>query len=305
MKKIYRNIIIKKYFEENSLKGITVFDNKTIYNFLDINRVEMRMKSFSLNKFIKYLIENNFISLFEFENKINDKKIYISRYFNDKSDYAKALEIATLLLPKAYISHFSSIHYYNLTLELPKKIYLSIERKSNAPHNQLNQEIINKAVCKKGRYPTMILSILGYEIYKTHSKDTNKTGIKRVLIFDKNYRITTLERTLIDIVVRSEISGGIEEVIKVYKKVALEYKKNISINKIIFILKKLNYIYPYYQIIGYLLFKNGFNTDKFKKEFEFKNNFFITRGDVNCDIDKLEYNKDFRLYIPKNLSKII
>ncbi len=302
---IQRDSTIKQYFEDANFNGICAFDEKSIYEFLNTNRDVMRTKSFSLNKFITYLLKHELVSLFEFENNINDKKIYISKYFNDKSDYAKAIEIATLLIHKSYLSYFSSMYYHNLTQQLPKRIYLSVERKSNAPHNELQQEVINKALCKDGRKPTVVLSILGYEIYLLHSKEANRVGIKIVQLYDKDYRITTLERTLIDIVVRNDLSGGIEEVVQVYKKAFQEYKKDISINKIIFILKKLNYIYPYHQVVGYLLSKSGFNASKFKKEFEFKNDFFLTRGIINEDINNLDYDDEFKIYIPKVLSKII
>ncbi len=302
---INRDTVIKQFFKDSSFNGICVFDEQSIYTFLDNNRSDMRTKSFSLNKFITYLIDKEFISLLEFENLINEKKIYISKYFNDKNDYAKVLEISTLLIPKAYISFLSSMYHYNLTDQLPKKLFLSVERKSHAPHNELKQDAINKALCKDGRLPSMVLNILGYEIYLIHSKEANRVGIKSVRLFDKDYRITTLERTLVDIVVRAEISGGTAEVIQVYKKAFELYKKDISINKIIFILKKLNYIYPYHQVVGYLLFKSGFDASKFKKEFEFKNDFFLTRGEVNTNLNELDYDEKFRLYIPKNLSKIL
>jgi len=302
---INRDTVIRDFFKDSNFNGICVFDEQSIYDFLDNNRTDMRTKSFSLNKFIAYLIEKEFISLFEFENNINEKKIYISKYFNDKDDYAKILEVSTLLIPKAYISFLSSMYHYNLTDQLPKKLYLSVERKSHAPHNELEQNTINKALCKEGRLPSIVLNILGYEIYLIHSKEANRVGIKNIQLFDKDYRITTIERTLVDIVVRSEISGGTQEVIQVYKKAFELYKKDISINKIIFILKKLNYIYPYHQVVGYLLFKSGFgNTDKLKKEFEFKNDFFLTRGEVNTNLDELDYDEEFRLYIPRNLARV-
>jgi len=307
MKRYYiqRDSTIKQFFEDANFNGICAFDEKNIYEFLDTNRSIMRTKSFSLNKFIDYLLKHNFISLFEFENNINGKKIYISKYFNDKSNYAKAIEVATLLIPKSYLSYFSSMYYHNLTQQLPKKIYLSIERKSNAPHNELQQDVINKALCKDGRKPIVVLSILGYEIYLLHSKEANRVGIKIVQLYNKDYRIATLERTLIDIVVRNDLSGGIDEVIQAYKTSFDKYKKDISINKIIFILKKLDYIYPYHQVVGYLLSKSGFDATKFKKEFEFKNDFFLARGSINEDINNLDYDNEFKIYIPKILSKII
>lgn len=301
---IQRDTTIKQFLEDSNFNGVCAFDEKSIYEFLHSHKNNMNTKSFSLNKFIKYLLDNEFLFLFEFENHLNDKKIYISKYFNDKSDYAKVLEVSSILIPKSYISYFSSMYYYNLTQQLPKKLYLSIERKSNAPHNELAQEVINKALCKEGRLPTDVLSILGYKIYLVHAKEANRVGIKRVLLFDRDYRISTLERTLVDIVIRSEISGGIEEVVSAYKKAFELYQNDIFINKIIFILKKLNYIYPYHQVIGYLLSKSGFDASNIKKEFEFKNDFFLARGAVNENLNDLDYDEEFRLYIPKNLSKV-
>lgn len=300
-----RDNVIKQFIEDANFNGISVFDEKSLYNFLDENRSQLKMKSFSLNKFIAYLADNSFLEKFEFKNNLNDKEMYTSKYFHDKSDYAKALEISYLLLPKSYLSHFSSLYYYNLTQQLPKKIYLSVERNAHAPTQKLEQSVINKALCKDARIVKPILSLFGYEIYQLHSKEANRTGIKRVHMYDKEYRITTIERTLVDIVVRSELSGGAEEIINVYKQAFKEYKKEISINKIVFILKKLDYIYPYHQVVGYLLSKSGFDATKIKKEFVFENDFFLTRGDINSNLSNLDYDYEFRIYIPKVLAKII
>ena len=302
---IARDIIIKQFLETSNFIGITAFDEKNIYSFFNEHKSSMRVKSYSLKKFIQYLLDKKFLEVLEFNNEFNDNQIYISKYFSSKSDYAKVLEVSFLLIPKAYISHFSAMYYHNLTQQLPKKIYLSVERKSHAPHNKLEQKVINEALCKLGRLPKNIFSIFGYKIYLVHAKEANRVGIKRVSLFDKEYRITTIERTMIDIVVRNEISGGMEEVIQVYKKAFDLYYKEISINKIVFILKKLNYIYPYHQVVGYLLSKSGFDVSKIKKEFDFQNDFFITRGEVNSNLSNLIYDDEFKLYIPKELFKVI
>lgn len=307
MKKHYlkRDYLIKSFFDDANFNGTTAFDEINLYKLLDDNRIEMKTKSFSLTKFITYLLEKQFISELVFNNTINQKKIYISTFFNQKSDYSKALEVSFLLIPKAYLSHFSAMLFFNLTQQLPKKIFLSVERISHSPVDELDQEVIDQALLKKGRMPSVYLEIYGYEIFLLRSKETNRTGIKRIIIFDKDYKVSTLERTLVDIVVRSEVSGGIEEVIQVYKKLGTHFKKDISINKIINILQKLDYIYPYYQVVAYLLYINGFNIEKFKQNFDFNKDFYITRGDINSSKENLTYIKEFRLYIPKILAKVI
>ena len=260
------------------------------------------MRSFSMVRFIKYLVDNGFLKVFEFRNEVNHKIIYTTKYFDQNSDYTKVLEIATLILPKSYISYFSAMFFYNLTEQLPKKLFLSIERKSHAIPQELQQENIDKALCKKGRLPKVVMQILGYDIYLINAKEANRAGIKTVRMFNKNYRITTLDRTLIDIVVRAEISGGMQEVIGAYQQAIEEYKKDISINKIIFLLKKLEYIYPYHQVIAYLLHRNGIDISKIKKEFEFKYDFYLTRGEINSKRDDLIYDSEFRIFVPKDFT---
>jgi predicted transcriptional regulator of viral defense system len=64
---------------------------------------------------------------------------------------------------------------------------------------------------------------------------------------------TKLERTLIDIVVRPVYAGGPHEVVRAYETAA----SRISMNTLIATLKKLDYVYPYHQAIGFLLQKVG------------------------------------------------
>ena len=65
---------------------------------------------------------------------------------------------------------------------------------------------------------------------------------------------TTLERTLIDITVRPIYSGGVNAVLDAYKKSI----GKVSVKKIIAILDTINFIYPYYQAVGFYLEKAGY-----------------------------------------------
>ena len=64
---------------------------------------------------------------------------------------------------------------------------------------------------------------------------------------------TNIERTLIDIAVRPVYSGGVFEVLKAYKMA----KDKVSINKLAAYLKKIGYVYPYHQVVGFYLEKSG------------------------------------------------
>ena len=86
-------------------------------------------------------------------------------------------------------------------------------------------------------------------------KNTGNLGV----IERDGIRYTDIERTLIDIAVRPIHCGGISEVLRVYQT-AKESGVDISANKIRAYLKKLQYVYPYQQSIGYLLEVAGFSS---------------------------------------------
>ena len=108
-----------------------------------------------------------------------------------------------------------------------------------------------------------------------------------------NLRVTNIERTLIDVTVRPSYAGGAYQVLDAYKKA----EDQISINQLSAMLKKLNYIYPYDQAIGFYLEKSGVYEEsqiELLRNFEFKIDFYLTH-----DMKETEYSKKWRLYYPK------
>jgi predicted transcriptional regulator of viral defense system len=104
--------------------------------------------------------------------------------------------------------------------------------------------------------------------------------------------ITSLERTLIDIAVRPDYSGGPGEVLKAFENA----KEKVSINKLNAILKKINFIYPYHQVIGFYLERAGYRASQIdllrKKEIEY--DFYLT-----YNMGETEYSPIWKLYYPK------
>jgi len=67
-----------------------------------------------------------------------------------------------------------------------------------------------------------------------------------------------IERTLIDVSVRPASAGGADSVLDIYQRSI----KIISINKLIAILEKINFIYPYHQAIGFYMERAGVATSR-------------------------------------------
>jgi len=310
-KKYYYNLrvgILNSFFE-NSEK--TVFSEASIEEIQDYLGVSVKMVSYSFPKFLDFLISNSFLMKLSFDitSPPSRKQVYTSQYFHKKSEYDKFIEVFYTIYPKGYFTHYTAMRYYKLTDQLPKSIYINKEQqfisKESVKYEKehLVQSSIDTALQKKIKTRNATLSLFNHIGFKISGKNTQNIGTTSVYIGGIKVKITSIERTLVDIMVHQEFSGGAGEVFNAYLKTYKLYNLgeiNFSINKIIRILKKLNYIYPYYQSIGFLLEKVGFDTTKFKQEFKINHRFYLVR---EKQIEELQYIEDWNLYVPKNLNQ--
>src|SRR3546814_1584715 len=107
--------------------------------------------------------------------------------------------------PKGYLSHYSAVYLIGLTEQIPKRIYVTNEqsKKPEKPHSALLQENIDNAFRKPQRISESKMRWNGTEIVLLKGKHTGNLG---VVPASRGFgvRHTNLERTLIDIAVRSE-----------------------------------------------------------------------------------------------------
>jgi hypothetical protein len=76
-------------------------------------------------------------------------------------------------------------------------------------------------------------------------------------------------------------------------------RPKVSVNKLAATLKKLDYIYPYHQAIGFYLERAGVYTESsiaLLRKFDFKYDFYLTH-----QIKEKAYSERWRLYFPKGL----
>jgi hypothetical protein len=105
---------------------------------------------------------------------------------------------------------------------------------------------------------------------------------------------TSLERTLIDIVVRPTYAGGVSQVLEAYKAA----RDRISVTKLITTLKQLNYVYPYHQVIGFYLQQAGVPENEYNqlKTLGLDFDFYLTYG-----IKEPDHRSDWRLFVQKGM----
>lgn len=219
-------------------------------------------------------------------------------------------EIALSLRPSAYFSHYSALVINDLTENNPKDIYINNEQtkkpidKSNAI---LTQKKVDYAFSKPMRRTNNIAKFnykkIEYKVYMLNGKNTNKLGVvtKQPIGFSRPVKVTNLERTLIDIVVRPPYSGGVEEIANSFRNAS----NDVSVNKLISYLRKINYVYPYENAALFYSNKAKYSKNKINLL-----NKYIAEKNSNIDfyldyqmVDKVLDSKA-RVYYPGIMKKI-
>lgn len=271
-----------------------LLDNKTkAYTFADIGKIfhskrdEWKIASYRTTKhFINFIENNKILELVKLKHltKGTVKQIFIIPGTNK-------FNIAQTIKKDGYISYYSALKIHQLTLQNPKSIYISFD-KYGAYENAdfLYQDSIDNAFSKPQRQTS--------EIYKSEVDDTRyvfvqkKTDSLLVGISENNgIHYTDLERTLIDIVIRPAYSGGVFEVLEAY----INAKDRVDLDIMVKYLDQLNYVYPYYQLIGFYLEKAGYNTNDTNLFLERKTDFKFY---LTYNISNKKFNEKWNIYYP-------
>ena len=106
--------------------------------------------------------------------------------------------------------------------------------------------------------------------------------------------VTKLERTLIDIAVRPSYAGGVFQVLEAYRRA----KDHISTGVLVATLKKLDYVYPYHQAIGFYMQRAGYTEAQYNrlKSAGLNYDFYLT-----YDLREKEFAPEWRLFFPKGM----
>ena len=206
-------------------------------------------------------------------------------------------EILMGLNEKAYFSHYTAMFLNNLTEQIPKTIYLNVEQIQRVVpvNNNLEQTNIDRAFSNKPRVSNNYTVYNKNRIYLLNGKQSGNLGVEDIQDSNKSIlRVTNIERTLIDIVVRPVYSGGVYEILGAYKK-AIE---RVSVNKLMSYLFKLKHVYPYHQAIGFYLEKAKYKANQIAlvEKMEMKNDFYL-----DYRMKASDYSSRWKLFYPKGM----
>lgn len=264
-----------------------VLSTKDLYKIHLISKKIYGFKSLSFNDFLTYCLSRDIIS----KKAVKGEFIKGFNIYGINSKKPNIFDYASSLSRSSHFSHYTALFLNGLTLQIPKSIYMTNERKSpNNVINCLSQDKIDLAFSKKARVRKDFKELQGSKIYTLNGMFQEKIGVVDLV----RYKVTDIERTLIDITVRPHYSGGVTQVLEAYKN----SKGIVDIDKLYHYYVASKYIYPYHQSIGFYLEKSGF-TEKDIAPFlnlERPYNFYLT-----YNIAMKEYSTRWNLFYPKGL----
>lgn len=283
---------IIRYFDEQSKK---VFHHAELSSVLSKQRAFWRLTlGTSTATFIRFLIESGKLSVFEFP---------FPKPYKKKTVYTWGpipfYQVVEGISSKCYFSHYSAVKIHGLTEQTPKAYYINEEQRLKSwLAGKLTQSTINAAFRRPARVTKRVATTDDYQVIFINGKNTANLGVVENDFSGTGgdhfgrIRVTNIERTLIDITVRPSYSGGVSEVLKAF----LLAREKISVNRLTALLKKLEFIYPYYQAVGFYLERAGYKSSSLDllrgipREFDF----YLEHG-----MKEKEYIKEWRLFIPK------
>jgi hypothetical protein len=224
----------------------------------------------------------------------------IPLYCSKPLDSITGYGLAMAMFPDGYFCNLSSIYYHSLTNQVPNVVYIcheTIGRRSGRAPAIPSKTKIRNAFIKPPRHTRYILDFHEGEVVvldRERGSDYGTSAIRRgTSLYPKGARVTCIERALIDAVVSPQYNGGVASIPEYF----LSAQKLLNVNKLLDIYRKLRFVYPYAQSIGFFLERAGMKRQaaKVRSAYPPRHQFYVDHSAKSS----WRYDKRWMLYYPR------
>lgn len=286
-----------KDWAKTKLADKGVFNIRGFWKQLDKDRWMLRISnSVKKSTILRTLIDNQFLSelRLSFSSNQPPERWYLAANLNP-------YELLTLMRDKSYFIGEAALYLLGVIEKEPKYIcarYIPETRgKSSKPEKpQLTQEMINHSFVES-EWCAYQSGAFYQDKYLHLSRNSNLVP-KSELVECKlpnstrTALVVCLERAIIDVSLKPFIVGGVKEVINLYQMVS----DKINVDKLLHTIYKLDFVYPYEQILGYYFdVSNACSKSDLKK-------FTVSGFDMYLDKKMINpnYSERWKVYFPSN-----
>jgi hypothetical protein len=269
-------------------KSAAIFWPGELSRILEDLRLKCDALDLNAEQILKFLLNEGILVKAEFR---SPKYPPIVRYFCGRpSPY----QLATSLRRHSFLCHETALVLHGFASP-SQLIYVNQEQTPKPASDGVTQEAITSAFSNRQRKSQYIFRYAGTQYVLLSGKNTARTGVVQMKRPNgEDVEVTDVERTLIDAVVRPTYAGGIKQVANAYNHAV----HKLDIGHMIKLLKKMQYVYPYHQSVGFLLERAGRSEQDcriFKRlgtEFDFY---------LDYKMKNPLYNENWRLFYPSLL----
>jgi hypothetical protein len=272
-----------------------VYNAQELAQILEQNRSEWRLAaSTSLDEFLRILLTKGALHEIDITPaETHPGARLFKRYaWGDVSPFS----VGVSMRKGAYLSHGTAVFLHGLNEELPRIIYVNQEQtpKPEMDRSSLSQESIDRAFRGQQRQSTMVYRAEGAEFLILNGKHTGRLEVGTASVPGREEEVpaTKVERTLIDITVRPAYAGGIYQVLAAYRGA----RGRMSVSTLLATLKRLAYVYPYHQAVGFYMQRAGYDEKQCERlsSLGMAFDFYLAHG-----LTDLAYDSQWRVFHPK------
>jgi len=269
-----------------------VLSRLDLQQILSQNRSTFQLaRSTTLNAFIDFLLNETKLKEVALE---TDMYSLPARYtWRDVSPHLLALSFRKA----GYLTHATALVLNALTVDTSTIVYVNFEQSPKKRSGQLSQESIDRAFSNPQRRTWYVFNYGDGQIAILSGKHTNRLGvITKQTPSGESLDLTGIERTLVDVTVRPDYSGGVRQVLEAYNSA----RHLISVDLLLEILKGMDYTYPYHQAVGFCMQRAGYDESSWTKlkHAGSRYDFYLAHG-----MSAKKYNSEWRIFYPAEIDQ--